>query len=108
MNENPRGQLDLLLLAVLKGGPAHGYAIVAALSERSGGVCDFPEGTIYPALQKLERERLVASDWERDGQRRRRVYRLTRAGFTALARKTETWKRMTHGVQAVLAWSGNT
>lgn len=104
MNENPRGQLDLLLLAILSGGPAHGYAIVAALSERSGGVCEFPEGTVYPALQKLEREGLVSSEWERDGARKRRVYRLTRAGVAAYAKKSENWKRLARGVQAVLAW----
>jgi DNA-binding PadR family transcriptional regulator len=104
MNENPRGQLDLLLLAVLRGAPAHGYAIVSALSERSGGVCDFPEGTVYPALQKLEREGLVRSEWEHDGARKRRVYRLTRAGASALVKKTEGWKRLANGVQAVLAW----
>lgn len=104
MQENPRGQLELLLLAVLRQRPAHGYAIVSALSERSGGVCEFPEGTVYPALQKLEREHLVASEWERDGARKRRVYRLTRAGIAALARKTENWKRLARGVHAVLAW----
>jgi DNA-binding PadR family transcriptional regulator len=104
MQENPRGHLDLLLLAVLRGGAAHGYAIVASLSERSGGVCEFPEGTVYPALQKLERERLVASEWDRESARKRRIYRLTRAGFVALAKKTEGWKRMTRGVQALLAW----
>lgn len=104
MQENPRGQLDLLLLAVLRPSPAHGYAIVAALSERSHGVCEFPEGTVYPALQKLEREGFVASEWERDGARKRRVYRLTRAGGAALAKKTENWKRLARGVHAVLAW----
>ena len=104
MQENPRGQLDLLLLAVLRARPAHGYAIVSALSERSGGACEFPEGTVYPALQKLEREGLVTSQWERDGARKRRVYAITRAGIAAFAKKTETWKRLARGVHAVLAW----
>ncbi len=104
MQENPRGQLDLLLLAVLRARPAHGYAIVTALSERSGGVCDFPEGTVYPALQKLEREGLVTSEWDRDGARKRRVYHITRAGGAALAKKSENWKRLARGVHAVLAW----
>ena len=99
MQENPRGQLDLLLLAVLRARPAHGYAIVSALSERSGGACEFPEGTVYPALQKL-----VTSQWERDGARKRRVYAITRAGIAAFAKKTETWKRLARGVHAVLAW----
>lgn len=102
--ENPRGQLDLLLLAVLKSGPAHGYAIVSALRERSGGVCDFPEGTIYPALQKLEEAELVISEWDETGPRRRRSYRLSRKGLTALAEKTRAWKRLTRGVNAILVW----
>ena len=102
--ENPRGQLDLLLLAVLRSGPAHGYAIVAALRERSGGVCDFPEGTIYPALQKLEDEKLVASEWDERAPRKRRLYHLTRKGAAALAEKTEAWKRLARGVRAVLTW----
>src|SRR5215475_11741288 len=102
MQENPRGQLDLLLLAVLRARRAHGYAIVSALAERSGGVCEFPEGTVYPALQKLEREGLVASEWEADGARKRRVYHLTRAGNAALAKKAEHWKRLARGVNAVL------
>jgi transcriptional regulator len=104
MQENPRGQLDLLLLAVLRARPAHGYAIVSALSERSGGVCDFPEGTVYPALQKLEREGLVASEWDSESARKRRIYHLTRAGNAALTKKTENWKRLARGVQAVLVW----
>ena len=104
MQENPRGQLDLLLLAVLRSRPAHGYAIAAALSERSGGVCNFPEGTIYPALQKLEREGLVSSEWGREGARKRRVYHLTRAGSKALTEKTESWRRLERGVHAILAW----
>jgi PadR family transcriptional regulator PadR len=104
MQENPRGQLDLLLLAILRSGSAHGYAIGSALSERSGGVCEFPEGTVYPGLQKLEREGLVTSEWERGGARKRRVYRLTRTGSAALAKRAENWKRITRGVNAVLAW----
>ena len=104
MQENPRGQLDLLLLAVLRVRPAHGYAIVAALSERSGGICDFPEGTVYPALQKLERGGFITSQWERDGARKRRIYHITRSGGTALAKKLESWKRLARGIHAVLAW----
>ncbi|MBS0384701.1 MAG: helix-turn-helix transcriptional regulator [Proteobacteria bacterium] len=104
MQENPRGQLDLLLLAVLRSRPMHGYAVVAVLAERSGGMCRFPEGTVYPALQALERKGLVASEWERVDGRRRRVYRLTRAGLAALVKKAENWKRLTRGIGTVLAW----
>jgi len=100
----PRGHLDLLLLAILDRGPVHGYGVVAALAERSGGVCDFPEGTVYPALQKLEREGLVRSDWAADGKRRRRVYALSAAGRTALAKRQSEWARFRQGVEKLLAW----
>src|SRR5437762_303274 len=59
-----RGHLDLLLLATLRDdGPAHGYAIIASLRERSLGAFDLPEGTVYPALYRLERDGLVDSEW---------------------------------------------
>ena len=61
--ERIKGHLDLLLLSVLSAGPAHGYAIIAALRDRSDGTFDLPEGTIYPALHRLEDARLLASSW---------------------------------------------
>ena len=82
-----RGHLDLLLLATLRDdGPAHGYAIIASLRERSLGAFDLPEGTVYPALYRLERDGLVDSEWDASAARRRRVYSLTPAGASVLAR----------------------
>jgi len=98
-----RGHLDLLLLATVGDtGPAHGYAIIASLRQRSLGVFDMPEGTIYPALHRLEREGLIASQWDAAAARRRRVYRLTPAGAGALAAKREDWRSFARGVHAVL------
>jgi PadR family transcriptional regulator PadR len=94
--------LDLLLLAALKDGPGHGYRISELLRERSRGVLEFPEGTIYPALHRLERERLLVSRWESDGGRRRRIYRLTRRGRTALARERREWAELRRAVEAVV------
>ena len=74
-----RGHLDGLVLAVLASGPSHGYGLIEALRDRSGGVFDLPEGSVYPALHRLERAGLVASGWSEVGGRRRRVYRLTAA-----------------------------
>ncbi|MEV0135148.1 helix-turn-helix transcriptional regulator [Dactylosporangium sp. NPDC050688] len=98
-----RGHLDLLLLAVLAdAGPVHGYALIAALRERSGGVFDLPEGTVYPALHRLERDGLVASHWEQAVPRRRRVYALTAAGRETRTVKQREWRSFVTGVQSVI------
>ncbi len=99
----PRGHLDGLLLAVLADGPAHGYAVAQALKQRSAGVFDLPEGTIYPALHRLEHAGLLRSEWSTEGGRRRRVYRLTRTGTRAVAGARKDWQRFAGAVEAVLA-----
>ena len=78
--ERLKGHLDGLLLAVVADGPAHGYAVITELARRSAGAFDLPEGTVYPALHRLEKAGLLASSWSRDAGRRRRVYEITRAG----------------------------
>lgn len=99
-----RGHLDLLILATLRGtGPTHGYALIQALRERSAGTFDLPEGTVYPALHRLERAGLVASAWQDGPGRRRRCYRLTDAGISALAAKQSEWQALVRGVAAILA-----
>ncbi len=97
-----KGHLELLLLAALRGRPAHGYAIVAELKDRSGGVFDLPEGTIYPALHRLERQGLIESQWSDASGRRRRVYRLTRKGQRALGQKAKAWDVFSRGVAGAL------
>jgi PadR family transcriptional regulator PadR len=98
-----RGHLDLLLLATLhRTGPAHGYALITALRERSGGAFDLPEGTVYPALHRLERDGAVTSSWAGASARRRRVYALTAAGEAALVAKRAQWREFSGGVQAVV------
>jgi PadR family transcriptional regulator, regulatory protein PadR len=103
--ERLKGHLDLLLLSVLAAGPAHGYAIITALRERSGGTFDLPEGTIYPALHRLEDAGLLGSSWADAEGRKRRVYALTDKGVTALAAQRTEWRRFATGMQAVLGWS---
>ena len=101
-NDRIRGHLDTLVLSVLQGRPAHGYEVVAELRRRSGGEFDLPEGTVYPALHRLERQGLLASDWGvRDG-RRRRVYELTAAGSKALSTASREWRRFSTGMNAIL------
>ena len=97
-----KGHLDLLILSAMTSGPLHGYAIIEALRRRSAGVLDLPEGTIYPALHRLERAGLLASKWSEHDGRRRRVYRLTRSGKAALASDIQDWSMFTAAVTAVL------
>jgi PadR family transcriptional regulator, regulatory protein PadR len=107
-----KGNLDLLLLSVLARGPAHGYAVIGALRDRSDGTFDLPEGTVYPALHRLERARLLAARWQRGADatsgRRRKVYELTAAGEAALAAERSRWRRFTAGMGAVLHAEGVT
>jgi len=102
--ERLKGNLDLLLLSVLAAGPAHGYAIISSLRDRSEGMFDLPEGTIYPALHRLEDAGLLVSSWAETDGRRRRVYGLTDQGAAALAAEQTEWRRFAGGMQAVLAW----
>ncbi len=98
-----RGQLDALLLATLRDRPAHGYAVIEALRQRSAGAFDLAEGTVYPVLHRLEAEGLLASAWSTVGGRRRRVYRLTGRGESALGEREAEWRRFSTAVEAVLA-----
>jgi PadR family transcriptional regulator PadR len=98
-----RGHLDLLLLSTLeRAGPGHGYAVIASLREHSGGTFDLPEGTVYPALHRLERDGLVTSDWDTNAPRSRRVYRITRQGAAALAVKRRQWRIFADGMRSIV------
>ena len=98
-----RGQLDVLVLATLREEPAHGYAVIRRLDDRSAGAFALAEGTVYPVLHRLEAEGLLASDWSTVSGRRRRVYRLTRAGRSTLETREGEWRRFATAVEAVLA-----
>lgn len=92
-SDQTRGQLDALILAALAHGPAHGYAVISRLHERSAGAFDLPEGTIYPALHRLEAAGHVRSAGELVQGRRRRVYALTAAGEARLDEQRDEWRR---------------
>ena len=100
--ETLKGHLELLLLAAVQPGPAHGYAIAEKLRTRSDGAFDLPEGTLYPALHRLERAGLLASRWSEVKGRRRRVYQLTAQGQKALATRQGEWRDFARAVQAVV------
>jgi DNA-binding PadR family transcriptional regulator len=97
-----KGHLDALILAVVAAGPIHGYAIIEELKLRSGGTLALPEGTVYPALHRLEGAGLLSSSWS-DGARRRRIYRLTRRGRSELGVRRGEWRQFARAVEAVLA-----
>ena len=98
-----KGHLDGLILAVLAGGPLHGYAIIEELKQRSGGSLALPEGTVYPALHRLEAGGLLASAWSQGEGRRRRVYELTRRGEQELGVRRTEWRQFSRAVEAVMA-----
>src|SRR6185437_5026867 len=96
------GHLELLLLAALRTRPMHGYAIIEHVRLASDGQFDYAEGTIYPALRRLEDEGLLRSSWVECDGRRRRVYALSRRGEQALLGRRREWERVVNGISAVL------
>jgi len=94
--------LDLLLLAVLEDGARHGYAVIEELRRRTGDALDLPEGTIYPALHRLERAGLLESNWSESTGRKRRVYVLTDRGNGAVREKRHDWQAFAAAVHGVL------
>jgi DNA-binding PadR family transcriptional regulator len=102
IGEALKGHLDLLLLAVLAEGPAHGYAVIESLRRRSGGIFDLPEGTIYPALHRLESQGLLQSHWSEDTLRRKRIYQVTPKGQQVLANRQEEWKKFSKAINATV------
>ena len=97
-----KGHLDPLVMAILESEPLHGYGVIEELRRRSRGEFDLPEGTVYPALHRLERAGLLKSSWAEGAGRRRRVYELTRKGRTALAGRRAEWSGFSAAVAAVL------
>ena len=97
-----KGHLDAMLLASLEGGPRHGYAVIEALRDSTGGRLDLPTGTIYPALRRLEQAGLITGSWSVVGGRRRREYQLTTAGSRALSGRRADWRDFSAMVSAAL------
>lgn len=97
-----KGHLDLLLLAILADGPTHGYALIEQLRRRSEDVFALAEGTVYPALHRLERSGLVDSRWDEAAPRRRRVYQISTDGRKKLAERRHEWLGFQSAVNAVV------
>ena len=99
-----RGSLDLLVLKTLSLAPLHGWGITQRIQQISDGVLEVNQGSLYPALQRLEKGGLITSEWGvTDNNRKARYYRLTAAGRRALGEEVESWRRFAAGLEAVLA-----
>ena len=103
MDSQLYGTLDTLILRTLAGGALHGYGIARYLEETSGGALHIEEGSLYPALYRLERRRLLQAEWRQSElNRRAKFYRLTREGRSQLARDTKAWAEFSAAVSRVL------
>lgn len=97
------GTLDALILKTLTAGPRHGYAIAASIEQASGDTVVVEEGSLYPALYRMERRGWLEAEWgESELGRRAKLYRLTRQGRAQLAAETETWRQFATGVSRIL------
>ena len=102
----PQGTLDLLILKVVALGPVHGYAIAQRLEQASRGVVQVPQGSLYPALHRLENRGLLAADWKAsETGREAKFYRLTRKGRAQLDMEAAGWQRLTEAVGLILKMS---
>jgi transcriptional regulator len=99
----PQGTLDLLILKSLSLGPMHGWAISERLHQVSRATLQIPQGSLYPALHRLERRGWICAEWgASDNNRRAKYYELTRAGRKQLVAETEQWRQLTAAVSLVL------
>lgn len=96
------GTLEMLVLEVISAGPTYGYEIAQQVVSRSGDRFELKEGSLYPALHRMERQKLLAHEWRQAEGRRRKYYKLTASGKKALAKKKAEWADFTRGIDGVL------
>jgi PadR family transcriptional regulator, regulatory protein PadR len=96
------GAVEMLILEVISTGPTYGYQISQEVISRSKGYFELTEGSLYPALHRLERQTMLAAEWKRTDGRRRKYYRLTADGRKALAAKKQEWQLFAKGVGGVI------
>ena len=98
-----RGTIDLLILRTLSLAPMHGWGITQRIQQLSDGVLEVNQGSLYPALQRLEQKEWIDSEWQMtDNNRRAKYYRLTARGRRALGAETESWRRHVLAVEQLL------
>jgi PadR family transcriptional regulator PadR len=104
MADIPQGTLDLLILQVAALGPIHGYAIAQRIQQTSRDVLQVLQGSLYPALHRLENKGLLAAEWkESETGREAKFYRLTPKGRRQLKRETQDWRQLEEAVRLILA-----
>ena len=102
----PQGTLDLLILKVVALGPVHGYSVAQRLQQVSRDVVQVPQGSLYPALHRLENRGPLAAEWKQtDSGRDAKFYRLTRKGKAQLEMQTASWRRLSEAVALILRLS---
>ena len=102
----PQGTLDLLILKIVALGPVHGYAIATRLQQVSRDVVQVPQGSLYPALHRLEHRGLLSAEWDQtETGREAKFYRLTRKGRSVLEAETASWQRLTQAIGLILKLS---
>src|SRR5215510_13287971 len=102
----PQGTLDLLILKIAALGPVHGYAIASRLQQVSRDVVQVPQGSLYPALHRLENRGLLSAEWDQtETGREAKFYRLTRKGRSVLESETASWQRLTQAIGLILKLS---
>ncbi len=99
------GTVEMLILEIISDSPTYGYEITQRVGERSQGYFNLKEGSLYPALHRMERKKLLTSSWKQADGRRRKYYKLTALGKKSLAAKREEWEQFAIGVNGVLGVS---
>ena len=106
MTNNLQGTIDLLILKTLASGPNHGFGITLHIQQVSDGLLKLEEGSLYPALHRLDRDKLLAAEWKAsENGRRARYYKLTPLGRKALTAQTDNWEILRKGVAKVLKFA---
>lgn len=97
------GTLDMLILKAVSLAPLHGYGVLLRIKQISGNALDIPQGSLYPALYRLEHQGLIAAEWgQSDNNRRAKFYTLTAAGRKRLREETAGWNRLASAIGAAL------
>ena len=105
----PQGTLDMLVLKVVAHGPLHGYAIAQRIKQVSNDVLQVPQGSLYPALHRVENRGLLRAEWKAsETGRDAKFYRLTAKGRKHLQAETESWARLAEAIQLILEGAGGT
>jgi len=105
-SDTPQAALELLILETLRQAPNHGFGVALSIEQSSTGLLRVEEGSLYPALHRLEKAGLIQADWQTTTNRRRaRVYSLTGAGRKRLKQIEKSWATMSEGVRRVLGWA---